>query len=57
MSDVYEVLTDDMDNPVIWAKADSEKQIRDAYDGFGTKVISIHVLAPGCQPDDDLTAD
>lgn len=55
MSDVYEVITDDADNPVIWVKADSEKQVRDAYDGFGTTVISIDKLQYGGRFDDDLT--
>ena len=55
MSGVYEVITDDVDNPVVWVKADSEKQVRDAYDGFGTTVISINELRSNDRFDDDLT--
>ena len=55
MSDVYEVITDDADNSVVWVKADSKEQIRDAYDGFGATVISIDKLQSGDRFDDDLT--
>ena len=56
MSDVYEVITDDADNPVVWVKAYSKEQVRDAYDGFGTTVISIDKLQSGDRFDDDLTS-